>query len=181
MCYKCDSRYLLTVKSMSSFLGNLFDPAGLTPHGFCLLWEPGLIWAYALSDSAIALAYFSIPVVLLVIARERSDLVFRPLLYLFAAFILLCGATHWMDVITLWEPLYVLGAVVKATTALVSVATAVALWPLLPIALKFPSPVQFQEANAALEATQTRLRQVEKMETIGQITGGVAHDFNNMI
>jgi hypothetical protein len=24
----------------------LFDSGGLTAHGFCLLWEPGLIWTY---------------------------------------------------------------------------------------------------------------------------------------
>src|SRR5579863_285437 len=94
----------------------LFDSSGLTPHGFCLLWEPGLIWTYALSDAGIALAYFSIPLALGVIARRRRDLVFRPLLFLFAAFIMLCGATHWLDVLTLWVPVYGLQAVVKATT-----------------------------------------------------------------
>ena len=36
----------------------LFDTSGLAPHGFCLLWEPGLIWLYAISDTLIALAYF---------------------------------------------------------------------------------------------------------------------------
>ena len=39
----------------------LFNTSGLSPHGFCLLWEPGLIWLYAISDAAIALAYYSIP------------------------------------------------------------------------------------------------------------------------
>src|SRR5664279_4659117 len=110
----------------------LFDSTGLTAHGYCLLWQPGLIWTYAISDMSIALAYFSIPVMLGVIARRRSDLVFRPLLAMFAAFILLCGATHWLDLLTLWTPAYGLQAVVKAATAIVSVLTAVALWRLLP-------------------------------------------------
>ena len=72
------------------------------PHGFCLLWQPGLIWTYALSDAGIGLAYFSIPLALGVIARRRKDLVFRPFLLLFAVFIFLCGATHLLDVVTLW-------------------------------------------------------------------------------
>ncbi len=61
----------------------LFDTSGLSPHGYCLLWEPGLIWLYAVSDTIIALAYFSIPLTLAIVGKRRSDLVFRPLLWLF--------------------------------------------------------------------------------------------------
>lgn len=136
----------------------LLDPSGLTPHGFCLLWEPGLIWLHAASDVAIAVAYYTIPAALAIFARRRQDLVFKPVFWLFATFILLCGTTHWFSVLTLFVPAYGLEGVVKALTAVVSVITAAALWPLLPKALALPSTAQLREVNAALQASEARLR-----------------------
>src|SRR5690349_7399854 len=92
----------------------LVDSAGLIPHGFCLLWEPGLIWTHAVSDTGTAVAYFSIPLALDAFARQRRDLVFRPIFWLFAGFVLLCGSTHLLDVVTLWVPAYELQGIAKA-------------------------------------------------------------------
>ncbi len=145
---------------ISSLVDRLLDPSGLTPHGFCLLWEPWLIWTHALSNIAIGLAYFSIPLVLLSFMRQRRDLVFKPVFGLFAAFILLCGAGHWAGLLTLWYPLYGVEGSIKAATAVVSVLTAAALWPLLPRALALPSPAQMRDAHAALRESEARYREM---------------------
>jgi PAS domain S-box-containing protein len=163
----------------SKLIAWLVGPGGLTPHGFCLLWEPGLIWTYAVSDAAIALAYFTIPAALAVLARRRRDLVFRPLFWLFATFILLCGTTHLLDVVTLWVPAYGLEGVVKAATAGASILTAIMLWHLLPEALSLPSHAQLRDVNTALRESERRAREsfeyspapLVRLDGEGTITG----------
>jgi len=144
--------------------GWLFDPSGLTPHGFCLLWEPTLIWLFAISDAVIGVAYFTIPAALIVFIRQRPDIALKPVFVLFAAFILLCGTDHWLNLLTLWVPAYRVEGFVKATTAAVSILTAISLWVLMPKALALPSPAQLGKVSASLaEREQQRLILADKI------------------
>ena len=58
---------------MGSFLAGIFSQGSFIPHGFCLAWEPGLLWLHVISDSVIALSYYSIPFAILYFISRRRD------------------------------------------------------------------------------------------------------------
>ena len=135
---------------MPEFLKNLFASGPFIPHGHCYLWKPDLVWLHIISDSLIALAYYSIPLALVYFVRKRQDLPFNWIFLLFGTFIVACGTTHLMEVWTLWYPTYWLSGTIKAITATVSVYTALELVPLVPKALALPSPAQIEATNQEL-------------------------------
>jgi PAS domain S-box-containing protein len=140
---------------------SLFYKGNFSPHGYCIAWNPLLVWASAIADGLIAAAYFSIPVVLVIFLLKRRDLVFPWIFALFGTFILLCGMTHVFGAVTLWVPLYGLETILKVLTAIVSVATAIALWPLIPRALALPSPAGMRAVNHELALEVGQRRQAE--------------------
>jgi signal transduction histidine kinase len=128
-------------------------PDALLPHGFCYLRRPDLIWLHVISDGVIAAAYFMIPVVLMYFLRRiRTRISFGWAIALFAAFIVLCGSGHVLDIVTVWNPVYYLQGGVRALTAAVSIATALAIVPLVPKLLSLKTPEELEEANARLRA-----------------------------
>lgn len=131
-------------------MDDMISATGFMPHGMCFLWTPWLLSLHAVSDSLIALSYFSIPVVLALFAWKRPETRYKPVLWLFTAFILLCGTTHLLAIWVIWNPDYITEGVIKAATAIASVATAIVLWPLLPKALRIPSLEQLEAANRDL-------------------------------
>lgn len=144
---------------MPEFFKPLLTAGGFIPHGHCYLWKPDLVWLHLVSDSLIALAYYSIPFMLVYFVHKRRDIPFDWIFLMFSSFIVACGTTHLLEVWTLWHPTYWLSGFVKAFTALVSLATAVLLGQLIPKALILPSPAQLEAANLALrnEITQRKL------------------------
>jgi two-component system NtrC family sensor kinase len=145
---------------MKEFLEKLFS-SNFMPHGHCYLWNPGLIWLHVVSDSLIALAYFFIPVALIYFIWRRRDLPFHWVFVCFGIFILACGATHIMEVWTLWHPNYWLSGAIKAVTAIASVPTAILLFHSVPQALALPSPEALRLEIAERKRTEQALHEAK--------------------
>ncbi len=117
---------------MFQIFSGLFAGSSFLPHGYCLAWNPLLLWTLVVANSVIGISYFSIPLALARFVRRQRDLKFQSIFLLFGAFILACGTTHFISVLSIWYPAYRLDAAVLAVTAGISMATALLLWPLLP-------------------------------------------------
>ena len=135
---------------MLEWLQVIFSTDGFMPHGHCYLWKPSLLWMHVISDMTIFLSYSAIPIALAIFVKKRKDLPFSWIFILFSVFIIACGLTHMLAVVSVWQPIYWLTGMMKVLTAIASVLTAIALFPLLPKALAIPSPAMLQAANDEL-------------------------------
>jgi hypothetical protein len=99
------------------------------PHRFCYLAQAGLVWTNVITDGLIAASYLAIFGCLFwVVGKLRGIAALQPYRWIFLSFgtfILACGVTHAMEIVTVWWPVYRLSAVFKAICAAVSIATAV--------------------------------------------------------
>ncbi|MDI1278675.1 ATP-binding protein [Methylobacter sp.] len=146
---------------------DLFDVKDLIPHGYCLSWSPLLLWLHVASDLLIALAYYAIPLILVYFIRQRKDLPYPWLVVMFAGFIVACGTTHLLSAITVWIPMYWLDGLLKAFTAIVSVATAMLMIWVVPRVLSVPTIAQLQAEIQQRKTAEGALRESEnKLATI---------------
>ncbi len=96
----------------------------MMPHRFCLINDPFLVWSTVVTNLTIAFAYFAIPTAMLTVVRAVPEAFFSPrLVYLFATFIIACGLTHVMVVVTIWYPAYYAQVAVDGVCAIASIGT----------------------------------------------------------
>lgn len=135
------------------------------PHRFCYLNSSELIWVNVISDAIIGLAYIAISATLAyLVSRNRGDIPFSWMFLAFGLFIVSCGFTHLMEVVTVWRPYYWLAADVKVVTAIASVVTAFALPTLVPRVTAQAVFVRRQaQAQQELEQTNIDLLRLEEM------------------
>lgn len=118
------------------------------------LWPPDdLLMKYQyISDFFIALAYFSIPLELIYFVKKSAVFPYKWVLVQFGAFIVLCGATH---LINLWtfnthtRNVAIVMTTAKVLTAAVSCATALMLVHIIPDLLSVKTRELFLKNKAA--------------------------------
>ena len=142
----------------ANFFSKLFDTSDYPARWTCGNWSTGEGWLHILSDLGVWSAYLAIPLVLVFFWRQRKDLPFRRIFLLFGAFILLCGTTHLMDAVIFWWPAYRLAGLIKFFTAVISWATVIALFSVLPGALKMRSPEELEREVEARKLAEADLK-----------------------
>lgn len=145
---------------MLEFFRKLFG-TDFMPHVYCLR-QPALIWLHVASDALIAASYFLIPFFLVHIVRRRRDLAFSWMFMLFGIFILSCGMTHVLAIVTLWEPIYRFEGLIKAITALSSLPTALILIRLTPQVIALPTPQQLHTQIKERKRAEAEVRQLNR-------------------
>lgn len=125
-------------------------------------WSDELVWFHNVADLLIWLAFLAIPLVLIFFVRQRRDVPFHWVFWMFSAFIIAGGFTHFMNVVTTYYPLSLLAGTMKVVTAVIAWATVVALIPVVPKALAFRSPAELEQVNSALKKEIAERSKVEE-------------------
>jgi signal transduction histidine kinase len=159
---------LLTRVASSDFL----------PHKYCYLNTPGLVWTNVATDAVIGISYVAISATLAYLVHvARKEIPFSWMFLSFGLFIVACGGTHIMEVVTVWKPLYWLSADIKIITALASLVTAVTLPFLVPKIQELLTTNRVSgDQQRRLEEANVRLLELELMsvQIAGEAAAGLA-------
>lgn len=123
----------------------------------CLYYGRGWLVLFSdVGDLMTFAAYLALPIALLIVMRRRDMMRYEYRgVALFAAFIVWCGVGHLIDIISLhfgatlpW--LNVLATVETLITGLISVATAVFVFRMIPLFCSIPDPIEFNLVKRVL-------------------------------
>lgn len=100
------------------------------PHAVCWAAAPRLIWTMVITNLITFLSYLAICITLFYLSRRTGRVIARDWKYFlvgFALFIVACGSTHLLEVVTTWWPAFWIDAWTNIVTAALSAYVALML------------------------------------------------------
>lgn len=158
--------------------------SSLMPHAVCWRQDQRLIWTMAITNAITFLSYFSICITLFYLARKTTRVIVRDWIFFlvgFALFIVACGSTHLLEVITTWSPVFWVDAWTNILTAALSGYVAIQF-------IRRASELGFGINDYAdrLKNAQTEKAEIEdsllaarKLEEWNRMSAVVTHEINN--
>jgi signal transduction histidine kinase len=158
--------------------------ASLMPHAVCWSPDPTLIWTMAVTNAITFFSYLSICITLIYLARRTGGSIHREwgfFLVGFALFIVACGTTHLMEVITTWIPVFWIDAWTNIITAILSGYVAVQFIRRAPDLGFGINDYALRLANTRNEKAQIEesLLAARKLEEWNQMSAVMGHEINN--
>ncbi|KAA6463335.1 HAMP domain-containing histidine kinase [Acidobacteria bacterium AB60] len=156
----------------------------LMPHAVCWNQDPQLIWTMVVSNGITFLSYFSICLTLFYLARKTRGVVRREWAFFligFGLFIVACGTTHLMEVVTTWDPVFWVDAATNVITAVLSAY----------VAIEFTRKVKelgfgindyaarLTNAESERAKAEESLLAARKLEEWNRMSAVVTHEINN--
>jgi signal transduction histidine kinase len=156
----------------------------LMPHAVCWKADPRLIWTMVVTNAITFLSYSGICLTLLTMVRRTRRAIARDWAWFavgFALFIVACGSTHLMEVVTTWVPWFWLDAWANIITAGLSAYVAVML-------VRHRGQITFSINDyaarlASSEIQRARLEQglltARKLDDWSRMSAVLAHEISN--
>ncbi len=156
----------------------------LMPHAVCWSQDQNLIWTMVIANGITFLSYFTICLTLFYLARKTQRVVAREWAFFligFGIFIVACGGTHLMEVVTTWIPVFWVSAWMNIITAVFSAYVAIEFTrkaPSLGIGIN-----DYAERLTNTENERARMEQsllaARKLDEWNKMSAVVSHEINN--
>lgn len=130
----------------------IFLPGDFEPRSVLFTDAPELLWFLNIGYGLVSLAFLIISFTLFYFVRRRKDVAFNWIFVFFGAFIFFSALANIIHIITYWYPVYWLMGIIVGITGIISIATALSLIPILPLALQLKSPAELEKLNRELES-----------------------------
>ena len=158
--------------------------SSLMPHAVCWRQDQRLIWTMAITNAITFASYFTICGTLFYLARKTGRAIMRDWMFFligFALFIVACGSTHLLEVVTTWTPVFWVDAWTNIITAVLSGYVAIQFIRRAP-ELGFGINDYAERLNLAQNEkaeVEDSLLAARKLEEWNRMSAVVAHEISN--